>query len=345
LGRAKPTMQMKLLYVGQLWEGGTCYDRMRVLMELGADVIPFDTTPYFNQGVQLWRSLGSRFNWGPLVRKFNRDFRGFVADGTRPSHVWIDKGRWIYPETLADLRTRTGAKLIHYTPDAALLSNQSRFFSASIPLYHLLITTKTFEVELYKARGAKNLLLTHQAYDRARFFPQPSPDFRSDVTFIGHYEPHYGRCLRAVAETEAALKVWGPGWTSRRAPGWSKRYVQGAGVWRQDYARALSSADIALGLLSKFIPETSTTRTFEIPACGTFLLAERTEEHQSFFEEGKEAEYFSSNEELRDKIAYYTRNPTQRAHIAAAGHDRCLRSGYSNHDRLSHVLDRVREIS
>ena len=35
------------------------------------------------------------------------------------------------------------------------------------------------------------------------------------------------------------------------------------------------------------------------------FLTERTESHQRFYEEGKEAEFFATPEECRDKILYY----------------------------------------
>lgn len=85
---------------------------------------------------------------------------------------------------------------------------------------------------------------------------------------------------------------------------WLKRVHRGPGIWHIDYAKALSCAKIGLGLLSKLAPDQSTARTYEIPSCGTFMLAERTGEHLELFEEGKEAEFFDSDEELLDKVKY-----------------------------------------
>ena len=71
------------------------------------------------------------------------------------------------------------------------------------------------------------------------------------------------------------------------------------------------------------------------------MLAERTREHLELFEEGKEAEFFSSNEELLDKVRFYLAHPQQRKRIAAAGRRRCLENGYSNQDRLKWMLEKV----
>ena len=47
------------------------------------------------------------------------------------------------------------------------------------------------------------------------------------------------------------------------------------------------------------------------------LLADRTDEHQEFFEEVKEAEFFGSAEELLDKVKFYSSNDS------AEGSHRC----------------------
>ena len=36
---------MKVLYVGPLWEGTTCLQRMQAMQDLGHEVIPIDTEP------------------------------------------------------------------------------------------------------------------------------------------------------------------------------------------------------------------------------------------------------------------------------------------------------------
>ncbi len=163
---------------------------------------------------------------------------------------------------------------------------------------------------------------------------------------MGHYEPAYALRLRAVAQAGLRVKIWGRGWGRYAAlHRWAAPLVQGEGIWGADYTRALCSASIGLGLLSKLIPETSTTRTFEIPACGAFLLAERTDEHLGFFVEGAEAEFFGSDDELVAKATRYLAHPADRLRVAAAGRERCLASGYSNHDTLRRVLAEIAELA
>jgi spore maturation protein CgeB len=103
----------------------------------------------------------------------------------------------------------------------------------------------------------------------------------------------------------------------------------GDGLWGESYPIALSCAKIGMGLLSKLIPETSTTRSFEIPAMGTFMLAERTAEHEDLFEDTREAVFFSTSPELQRKVLAFTENAETRSAIAAGGRRRCEKSGYA----------------
>lgn len=341
---------MRILYVGQLWEGGTARERMKSLASLGHTIIPFNTTKWVGGGNPILLRIAHRLNMGPNVHSLNRALRDWSRLAGPVDVVWVDKGVWITVDTLLTLREKNQGLLLHYTPDAHFFANRSRQFHTAIPEYDIVVTTKSFEVDYYRDYHATNVLLVLQGYD-PRFqtyerLPSQRHKWKSDVAFIGHHQPHYADILRSaassVASIEGKLVIHGPRWTRyARFNRWSWPNVKSNGVWGDDYLHALAHARIALGLLGKHIPETNTTRTFEIPAIGTFLLAERNEDHLALFQEGVEAEFFDSKEELYDKIHFYLRNEQSRSSIAASGRQRALRSGYSSLHQLRKVLEEV----
>ena len=67
-------------------------------------------------------------------------------------------------------------------------------------------------------------------------------------------------------------------------------------------------------------------------------------EHQEFFQEGKEAEFFSTSEELVEKVKFYSRNESARKRIAAGGYERCVCGKYAYVYRLRSVLDELMKI-
>jgi len=82
-------------------------------------------------------------------------------------------------------------------------------------------------------------------------------------------------------------------------------------------------------------------KSFEIAACGGFLLAERSEGHKARFVEGEEAVFFTGFDECVEKIKRYLPDEAARTRIAAAGRARAVRDGYSNDAQVAKILARL----
>jgi spore maturation protein CgeB len=212
----------------------------------------------------------------------------------------------------------------------------------------LHVTTKSFNIRELNGRGARAVIFVNNAYSAETHRPiKTGPEERitlgGDVGFIGAFEKDRAQSLHFLASHGVHVRIWGSGW--RR---WAERnghpnmVVEERHVWGEEYAKALCSFDINLGFLRRLNRDLQTTRSVEIPACGGFMLAERTAEHLGLFTEGIEAEFFSSKEELLEKCCYYLANREARDRIAAAGRERCIRSGYSYERQVEAVLDRLR---
>jgi spore maturation protein CgeB len=80
-------------------------------------------------------------------------------------------------------------------------------------------------------------------------------------------------------------------------------------------------------------------RTFEVPACGAFMLAERTPEHQEYFREGEEVGYFSSPAELVEKVRYYLTHDNERQCMAEAAYRKVTSGNHTYAHRLQQILE------
>jgi len=185
-----------------------------------------------------------------------------------------------------------------------------------------------------------------KAYDRDLHRPlELTADERlalgAPVGFVGHWERPRAQILERLHRDAIPLAIWGQQWARHTRGRPLAAAVRGGPKFGIDYARILNAFDIGLCFLRRKAGDRVTSRSIEIPACGVFMLAERTDEHRALFDEGREAEFFSSYGELRDKIRHYLAHPAERETIAAAGRRRCVQSGYHHEGRLGRLLDRL----
>ena len=155
--------------------------------------------------------------------------------------------------------------------------------------------------------------------------------------FIGTFENERALALLGLARAGIPVRVWGNGWDAWRGRH-ERLVIEGRAVYGEDYVKALCATDVNLGFLRKAHQDQHTDRSVEIPACGAFLLVERTDEHARLFEEGIEAEFFGDLFELTAKAHHYIAHPDERKRIAAAGRERCLADDYSHDAALRRML-------
>jgi spore maturation protein CgeB len=74
------------------------------------------------------------------------------------------------------------------------------------------------------------------------------------------------------------------------------------------------------------------------------LLADRTDEHRGFFKESEEADFFSSCDELVDKVKFYCGHESVRERLARNGYKRCIENGYAYVHRLRAALETIPQL-
>ena len=263
--------------------------------------------------------------------------------------IFIEKCLSLKPSTLKYIRkTNPNIKMICYTLDDFLgKGNRSQYFINSIPLYDIIATNKLHNITPYKNYGAQKVYYFKNAFSKVVHRPLAISEeekrvYCADVSFIGTYEKDRAETLIYLAENGIRITVWG--WTRDSKKGRinhpnilnMERYA-----YLDEFSKVIAGSKICLNFLRKSNKDTETTRSIEIPACRGFMIAERTEQHLELFTEGKEAEYFSSNEELLSKIKYYLQHEAQRRKIAEDGYNRCIISDYSYEKQLSNILEQV----
>ena len=130
------------------------------------------------------------------------------------------------------------------------------------------------------------------------------------VGFIGHWEPvTERRLLHLVRERRAGEDLRRRLGRRRGGERAVAQAVQHRFVIGDEYARAIVSFDVNLGIVSKWNRNHTASRTFQIPALGAFLLHERNELVTRYFKEGVEAEFFDSDDELLEKCRHYLAHP------------------------------------
>jgi len=308
--------------------------------------------------VAMDQSAYDQIAWPPIVRKvafrlmggrpfgywrFNRDILSAARD-LGPEMVLVTGAACVAASTLRELKEQTGAVLVNYaTDDPFNRLTCPPWVAANIPLYDLYACTKRAIMDDVRAAGCRQVAFVPFGYEPSLHFPDSFESaeefgkFSCDVVFVGGADrdryPYFEALVRAVPDLH--LNLYGGYWDRNPvlAP-----YHRGFALGR-DYRLALEGAKIAPCLVRRANRDGHVMRSFEVPACRAFMLAERTRDHQEFFREGEEVGYFSSAEELVEKVGYYLNHDNERQRMAEAAYRKVTSGNYTYSHRLQQILE------
>ena len=343
------TEDLAVLYVGSMWEGSTTKMRFYVMNDLCHKVTAVDTTPSIppKGSKRFYSRVMNRLGYPIDHAGANRMI--LSSDPGSYDMLWVDVPRLINAETL--IKVKRGNPKFFITafimdnPFPAQGSKWKRFQEA-IPFYDIHFVIRDDDISKLKNKGAKHVIRYHKGYDSQCHRLLPSEEKKYDVFFAGRWEKKRESDIAFLIQNGISITVAGINDWKRKGKYWDiiKDSFVEAGVYGQDYTKALNRSKIALCFYSCWNKDLENSRMYEIPACGTFMLAERNCENVKMFEEGREAEFFSTQKELLEKVQHYLAHPQELQRIAAAGRERCLTSGYSYNDRLKSTLKVVCEL-
>ncbi|MCC7043669.1 MAG: glycosyltransferase [Acidobacteria bacterium] len=159
--------------------------------------------------------------------------------------------------------------------------------------------------------------------------------YGADVLLAGGADPDRVAWVAPLLRAGFTVALYGGYWNRYRA---TRRHARGfldaAGL-----RKATGSARVCLGLVRRANRDGHSMRTFEVPAMGGCLLAERTSDHERLFgHEGERVFYAASPADVVSKVRWLLANPSERDRLSRAARAVVTEGRHTYGDRLGVML-------
>jgi hypothetical protein len=345
-------LPLRILYIAPMNYGWYGLYRQRSLERLGHTVFPIDIMQYEQRGNPLLAKFRYRLQMGPVVRRMNADVLRLAAEYNVDA-VWFDKPLFIRAATLRQLRAM-GIATVDYMIDNPFGPRRDPGFGLYVRMisqYDIHVQQRDVSVQAYLQRGARRVAKVQTAFEPSVHFPPPAgwtdTDRTREISFIGTpYDDRAQFLTDLMRKYGLPVTISGPAiWKKKLEPEILPRiYPREHELYDAEYREGIWRSKINLSFLTHGNQDEYAHKSFEIAACGGFLLAERSAGHGARFKEDEEAVFFSSLPECAEKCRHYLHDEAARTRIAAAGQRRAASCGYDNDSQLRKVMNVVEEI-
>lgn len=340
---------VRMMMASEFTHGSTARGLVGGFRALGWDVAEVDVLNFVLRGRGRLSRAAARLLWNNSIAEYNAEILR-VAELNQVELFLTIKGVNIARSTVERLRAN-GTRVVVFYPD--VLFDHVGVDEKVLAATDLIVTTKSYHAPyLDQLVGPARHAFVHHGYcpsAHSRRHPPGAIPYRWDIGFIGNASPHKAAHLTDVARAfpDRRFVIVGNGWTSLAQGTPLAPFVLGAPLTGDYFARAIEETRINLAIHHGEVgpdkwQDLTSTRTFEIPAAGGFMLHVDNDEVRTLYEPGREIDVFASEQQLVERIGYYLANEAERAAMAEAGHDRCV-PAYSLEARAVEIAAALRE--
>ncbi len=281
-----------------------------------ADIIHYDWGDQYDQFASDWHEKGKPALSKELPRRVKE------AHKKEPIDLFFSylSGRWVFPQTIHQIG-QLGIPTVNISFDDKIKFygfREASGFSGNAevaPAFDFNVTSQAAaDVHQYAKVDARAVFLPPGGNPMA--FSPLLMERDIPVSFIGQCYGMRPRIINWLQERGVPVQAYGKGWPTAEIS-----------LERMNEIYSRSLINIGFG----FIGDSSNLiglkgRDFEVPLAGGLYLTTFNPELAACFEAGKEIDFYRSENDLLQKIQYYTANPEIAKQIGAAGRERSLRS-------------------
>jgi spore maturation protein CgeB len=234
-----------------------------------------------------------------------------------------------------------GVRCINYsTDDPWNPTHRAGWHLDALREYDIVFTPRTSNIEDLRALGCRDVRHLPFGYDEDLFKEALSREIGLsepvDVLLVGGADRDRVGFVTEVMKAGLRPTLAGGYWDHHR-----HLRDRSLGIRSAEDLRTLTAhAGVNLCLVRRANRDGHVMRSFEIPACGGFMIAEDTAEHREIFgPEGECVLYFANAEEAAQKTRQALADPAARRRMALAAHRRITRGANTYRDRLNQMLE------
>ncbi len=344
-------MGLKILITGSSEEYSLTNSLCRAFSKLGCDVRLFNEGElYMGSSILTRNRYTNRVLWKYLATSLN-DLLIETIQTYKPDLLIVLKGFFIKPKTLKKINDTSSTILFNFNPDNPFNTSQrgstNGWIVKSIPIYDAYLTWGKLLLDPIRRAGAKRVEYLPFAGDAEYYYPvkitkEDKGAYSSDVVFVGNWDEEREKWLSNLEGFNFA--IWGEWyWKTRCKNKFLRKCWRAHPAYGKEMAKTYLSSKINLNILRVQNKRAHNMKTFEIPACGGFMLHERSDEVLELFEEGKDVACFSTPQELKEKINYYLNHEEERMQMAKAAHKKTA-IRYTYLCRAKRILELYEEV-